>query len=108
MMKFAGVDQVESLLTHVLESRNNLTFERLHAIEISLMTGEVEVEMLAGEAIRHAGKPRDRILYNFAEESLAHLAVIDRHAKRKLRIHSTATLPEFEIVSPAGEEKLPL
>src|SRR6266478_190517 len=108
MMKFAGVDQVESLLTQVLESGNNLSFEGLHAIEVSLMTGEVEVEMFARESIRHAGKPRDRILDNVAKKSLAHLAVIDRHAKRKLRIHATAALPKFEIVSPAGEEKLPL
>ena len=79
MVKFAGVDQVETFLAHVLESRNNLSLEGLHAIEISLVTGEVQIETLAQEAIRYAGKTGDRILDHFPKQSLTHLAVVDRH-----------------------------
>jgi hypothetical protein len=34
-MQFAGVDQVESLLAHVLESGNNLSGKGLHAVTTS-------------------------------------------------------------------------
>src|SRR6266498_35642 len=108
MMKLAGVDQVESLFADVFESGNNLSIEWLHAIRVSLVTGEVEMEVLAQEAIGYTGKPGDRIFDHFTKQSLTHLAVIDRHAERKLGVDATAALPEFEIVSPTGKEKLPL
>ena len=53
MVQFTGVDQVEALLAHVFESRNDLSCEGLHAIGVSFVTGEVEIEMLAGESVRH-------------------------------------------------------
>ena len=80
-MQLAGVDQVEALLADVFESRNNLSFEWLHAIEVSFVAGEVEIEMFAQETIRHAGKARDWILDHFAKQSLAHPGVVDRHAE---------------------------
>ena len=107
-MQLAGVDQVEALLAHVLEAGNNLTGEWLHAVPVSFVAGEVEIEMFAQETIGHAGKTRERILDPVAKQSLAELAVIDGHAQRKLRVYPIAALPEFQIVFPAGEEKLPL
>jgi len=70
MMQFAGVDQVESPLTDVLESRNNLAFEWPHTTEVSLVTSKVQVQMLAREAIRYAGETSDWVLDYFANNLL--------------------------------------
>ena len=73
MMQLTGVDQVESLLAHVLESRNNFFRERRHAVRISFVTGDVEIKMLLREAIRHTGKTREKGLNLIDASELHHL-----------------------------------
>ena len=78
-MQLTGVDEVEPLLAHVLEPGNNLSVEGLHAIAVSLATGEVQIQMLAQKSIRYAGKTRERVLDPISKQSLTKLAVIDRN-----------------------------
>src|SRR6185436_7110301 len=65
VMQFAGIDQAEALLAHVLKPRDNLSHKWTHAVAVSLVTGEVQIEMLAGKSIRHAGETGDWIFDYF-------------------------------------------
>src|SRR5688572_4673531 len=81
VVQLAGVDQVQSLLTHALEARVNLPFEGFHPVPVTFAGSEIEVEVFAQQAIGNAGKSRERILDAFAKETLAELGVVDGNAE---------------------------
>src|SRR5882762_4033969 len=106
-MQLRGVDQVEAFLTHICEAWKNFAFEWFHACRVSLVAGEVEVEMFAQQAFRRSGKTGQRILDDVAKQTLAEFAVINRRAQTEFGVQALAVaFPEFHIVFPAGKEKL--
>src|SRR6267154_1644591 len=56
LVQLASVNQVQALLSHALKARQDLGNRRLHHAPTSFVAREIEIKVLAHEAIRHPGK----------------------------------------------------
>src|SRR5258707_9995946 len=56
LVQLAGVNQVQALLSHALKARQDLVNRRLHHALTSFVACEIEIKMLAHEAVRHPRK----------------------------------------------------
>ena len=68
VVQLAGVDQVQAFFSNALEARKDFINWRLHYPFTSLVAGEVEIQMLAHETIRHAGKAIERVFDAVAKQ----------------------------------------
>ena len=83
MVQLAGVNQVQAFVPNALEARQDFVDGRLHHALASLVSGEVEVQVLTHKTIRHAGEAVKRILDAVAKELAPEQIVINRHAERE-------------------------
>ena len=72
------------------------------------MAGEIQIEMLAHQAIRNAGEAIQRILDAVAKELSPQHVVIQWNSQRKFHRRSRAAVPEVQVIFPAGVEEFPL
>src|SRR5204863_4752239 len=86
LMKLGRVDHVQALIAHRLKSWKNFIDRRVHDAFAAFVTGEIQIEMLAHEPIRHAGESIERILDSVAKQLASQTVIIERHAQRKFHI----------------------
>ena len=80
----------------------------MHDAFAALVAGEIQIEMLAHEPIRHTGKSIKRVLDSVTKQLAAQAIVIERHAQRKFHIRGASAVPEVQVVFPTRIEKFPL
>src|SRR5438874_2153574 len=107
MMQLGGIDHVQALFTDALEAWQDFAHRSVHDFFTAFVSGEIKIEMLAHEPIRHACKTIERILDSVAEQLAPQHVIVQRNAQRKFH-RRRGTLPEVQVVFPAGVEEFPL
>src|SRR6267142_1945901 len=108
MMQLAGINHVQAPLADIVKRGQDLLIKRIHALAIPLVTREIQIHMLPNQAVGYARKTSEWIFNSIAEQLFAKHLVINRHAQREFRVCARTSIPELEVVLPAGEEELPL
>src|SRR6266576_1287996 len=102
------INHIQTFCAHGLEAGHDVVYRSLHDALTPLVTGEIEIEMLAHETIRNAGEAVQRVLDTIAKELAPKQVIIERHAERELHRRVRSAVPELQVVFPAGIKELPL
>src|ERR1700734_4067974 len=82
--------------------------ELRHALPRGSLPGKVQVESVLQYPLREMPHTEQRVLHGLAEETPAQEVVIQRVAHVVNEVRALGTMEEIQVMSPAGEEKLPL
>src|SRR5437667_9450665 len=99
-MKLGRLDHVQAVIAHRLKSGKNFIDRRAHDAFAPLVTSEIQIELLAHEAIGNARKSIKRILDAVTNQLATESTVIQRHAQRELPIRGGPAVPEVPISFP--------
>src|SRR5262249_26778870 len=79
-----------------------------HFISRRFVAAEIEIEFSAQEPFGESPQSVKRILDRVSEELASEHVVVDRDAESELQLRMEIVVEKVEVVSPAGEEELPL